>query len=322
VTCQASAAMRQRVGPPVCVLGLGRSGTSLAARALNLLGVDLGPPERMLPASDWNPAGFWEQEPIMRLNEEILERFGGSYEEPPDLPEGWQRDPRVGDLPGRAAELVADLFADGRRWGFKDPRTVLTLALWQDVVGEMAYVICARDPFEAAASHLVGFPDYDTEHFLGLWLRSNAAALRQTAGRRRVVVLHEEWFSDPGAVAQRLHGLIGEGPVDEAIAAAIRDTVMPELHRQRAGTDGADAPLEVRAMMALLGAMARGEPEELQGLGASLDREWGERRARAADEAALRRELSRAQRAVATLSSSRSWRLTAPLRAAAHRLRR
>ena len=60
----------------VCILGMHRSGTSLLAR-INLLGVYLGPPNRLMPAAPENPKGFWEYQPIMELNNEILARLGG-----------------------------------------------------------------------------------------------------------------------------------------------------------------------------------------------------------------------------------------------------
>jgi len=45
----------------VLILGMHRSGTSAAARAVNLLGVDLGAP--LLPPRDDNPVGCWELAP-------------------------------------------------------------------------------------------------------------------------------------------------------------------------------------------------------------------------------------------------------------------
>jgi hypothetical protein len=345
------------VGPPICVLGMGRSGTSLTARALNLLGVDLGPSERMLEVNDWNPAGFWEQRPIMDLNDEILTRLGGSYELPPELPDGWHRDPGMSEFHERASALVAELFPSDRRWGFKDPRTVITLPFWKDVVGAMHYVICARDPFEVARSHCVGFEQHTAEHFLGLWLRHNAAALRQTEGEHRAVVLYDEWHGDPDVVTRRLRRLVTgtDEPADEKLLAAVRATVQPDLHRQRAdrGMTPAESALELRAMMSLLTALAV-DPDPraaapLSALADDLEADWHARRAlegrledtvaaltaadarRAAAEAEharlqgeserLMQELQRSTEALETIHASRSWRATAPLRRGARRFR-
>jgi hypothetical protein len=67
----------------VCILGMHRSGTSLVSRALNVLGVYLGPEEQLMRPSTDNPAGHWESRPIKEINDEILSILGGSWQEPP-----------------------------------------------------------------------------------------------------------------------------------------------------------------------------------------------------------------------------------------------
>src|SRR5258706_8380174 len=68
----------------ICVLGMHRSGTSLLARILNLLGVDLGPAEVLTtePIAH-NPKGYWEHHEITAISDAILKRYGGSWDEPP-----------------------------------------------------------------------------------------------------------------------------------------------------------------------------------------------------------------------------------------------
>jgi hypothetical protein len=51
-----------------------RCGTSLTARVLNLLGYSLGPEEDLLEHKFDNPAGFWEQRPIVEINDPISKR--------------------------------------------------------------------------------------------------------------------------------------------------------------------------------------------------------------------------------------------------------
>ena len=56
----------------VCIAGMHRSGTSMVARLVNLLGVDLGPEgEQPRPAPD-NVAGFWEDPRFVALSDEAL----------------------------------------------------------------------------------------------------------------------------------------------------------------------------------------------------------------------------------------------------------
>src|SRR5260370_25495880 len=108
-----------------------RSGTSLVTRLVNLLGVYLGPAERMLEPRPDNPKGFWEHQEINDINDELFARFGGSYFSPPDFPIGWQDSPKLQDLRERASKLFAEEFANVPSWGWKDPRTLLTPAFWR-----------------------------------------------------------------------------------------------------------------------------------------------------------------------------------------------
>src|SRR5215467_9657005 len=89
-------------GRIVCVLGMHRSGTSAAARLMNLLGVYLGDEAHLMGSHPENPKGYWEYRPILALNEEILGRLGGTWDEPPSLPPGWEAAPEFADLRQRA----------------------------------------------------------------------------------------------------------------------------------------------------------------------------------------------------------------------------
>src|SRR5258706_14429387 len=117
---------------PVCVAGMHRSGTSMVARLLNLCGYYLGPDEEFaLPAAD-NPGGFWENARFVDINERILGALGG----------GWDCPPR--DLEKVASEGLNSLQSEARLlidemnqhapWGWKDPRSSLTLPFWNSVL--------------------------------------------------------------------------------------------------------------------------------------------------------------------------------------------
>src|SRR5262245_1322694 len=66
-------------GRPLCifVLGMHRSGTSLFAGVLGLLGAGL--PKNLLPANSWNPKGYFEPLDIVNLHEEMLSALGSSW---------------------------------------------------------------------------------------------------------------------------------------------------------------------------------------------------------------------------------------------------
>src|SRR5919106_6018808 len=75
----------------ICVLGMHRSGTSLVAGVLRLLGVDLGSDEEFLPPDSNNQSGYFELADLVEINDEILAHYGGTWDELPELPLGWEQ---------------------------------------------------------------------------------------------------------------------------------------------------------------------------------------------------------------------------------------
>lgn len=280
---------------PVCVLGVVRSGTSLTARVLNTLGLDLGPEDTMVPAGEINPRGFWEQLEVNKLNSDVLAALGGTAWRPPPRPPGWELADDMADLRARIAELVERYFGQSERWGLKG--SSLTLPIWRAVVGELDYVVCVRNPLEVVASvdavASAGEPLTQGHTELALWLHYTCEALRLTTGGRRIFVFYEEWIDRPERVVDRLgrflHGVDwASGGADARRAFAEWD---PSLRRQRASdvelAERAEVPFEGRAFHFLVRSLAEAErrgdeerAEALQVVAAALDRDaldgkWG-----------------------------------------------
>jgi hypothetical protein len=225
----------------VCVLGMHRSGTSLLARVLNLLGVYLGPDDHLMaPAAD-NPKGFWEHRQVLELNEAILKRFGGAADDPPNFPAGWASAAELEDLRNRARTLIHHDFGAAGVWGWKDSRTCLTLPFWQHLLPDMHYVLCFREPWEVVQS-LQRRNGYSLAKGLHLWVASIHSALLYTAGGPRTLVFFEDILADWQPEVRRLAGFLGmseggEHPdVQEAIAAFI-DKNLRHHHRDALPTD-------------------------------------------------------------------------------------
>lgn len=192
----------------LCTLGMHRSGTSVVSRLLNLLGVALGPDSSVAERGDDNPTGYWEHSGLKRINDDLLARFGGTWDRPTMFPEGWMADPAVRTLADEARGLVREEFDGLPTWGWKDPRTCLTLPFWQDVIGPMRYVICVRDPREVVASlaHRDGMPGVDADV---LWLTHLDRALRHTRGLPRIFVSYDAVLADPAGQCRRLAQFAG-----------------------------------------------------------------------------------------------------------------
>ena len=193
----------------VCTLGMHRSGTSLVSRLLNFLGVHLGPDELIAKTGADNPKGYWEHQSFVDLNDEILARLGGRWDEPPAFPPAWPRDPRIVDLREKASRLVLGNFVTEPLWGWKDPRTCLTLPFWQDLIGPMRYVMCMRNPCAVAAS-LSERNGMSFEKAEGLWLAHAEACLAHTRGRPRMFVVYEDLLRDWPSQLRRMAAFIGD----------------------------------------------------------------------------------------------------------------
>lgn len=230
---------------PICVTGMGRCGTSLTTALIGLLGVDLGPTDRMLPTDPVdNARGYWEQQEIYEINEDILRIFGGSWGYPPDLPQGWERSPALEAIRDRARNCLESLFGAGeRRWAWKDPRTSVTLPFWRDLIGDMDYVLCVRNPADVAASLVRRNVDWlDFERSVALWLHYVKAALENTQGCRRLILCYEDYFIDTDRQLRRMAEFVcGPGTeLSDEIHDRVESFIEPALWRNRDFVEGVD----------------------------------------------------------------------------------
>ncbi len=178
---------------PVAIIGMHRSGTSMLSRMLNICGLDLGAEADMIPAQETNPRGHWEHARIVDINKRILAHFGGTAEDPPVLPERWFERPELQPLYQEASAFVAETFGQATAWGWKDPRTTLTAPFWRRIVPGLRFVVCVRNPLDAASS-MVARNHITTRHGMGLWQHYTEEALRNTRPEERIVTLYEDYF--------------------------------------------------------------------------------------------------------------------------------
>lgn len=135
------------------VVGAGRSGTSLVAGLLVDAGFTVDHAD-LIPPSDANPTGYFEQLSVNRLNDELLA---------PHLALSAVSVPRrlswlaalpiatpIGPEP-RLFKRMAGTLPPGR-FCLKDPRLSYTLDAWRPVIGEADLICVFRDPARFAHS--------------------------------------------------------------------------------------------------------------------------------------------------------------------------
>jgi hypothetical protein len=264
--------MRQETSPQrqvVVVLGFHRSGTSMVTRMLNLLGVDLGDEAGLLaPEERDNARGYWEPRWMIELNEELLRTVGSGTFEPFHPAPGWERAPELEPLRERARSLLREHFSDAPVWGWKDPRTSLTLPFWRQLIdAPVRFVVCVRSPSDAVASALKrGILDLHRWSYAERWLDYTSLALANTSADERLLLFYEDALREPARETRRLAAFLGiDEPGAEQLEASVA-SVDPELrHHTTNALDVAvdeGLPVEVRALYLLL--RARRELEALR----------------------------------------------------------
>jgi len=147
--------------PPVLIVGAHRSGTSATARALEILGLQIG--QRL--------DSHCEPKALQRLHEEYLRQVGAAWHNPAPFIESI----RTADGQRNCADyLRANLRRDfarifsyrknprglwlltrlrfGTPWGWKEPRTTLFARAWLQIFPGARIVHVVRDPLAVASS--------------------------------------------------------------------------------------------------------------------------------------------------------------------------
>ena len=255
----------------VLVLGMHRSGTSVAARAVNLLGVPFGC-GRLVPTTDGNPLGHWEHWALQDVNNDLLHAFGGNWAGPPTLDAQWEYDPRAEQFIGRAAETWLTAHRS-EPWLWKDPRTCLTLPFWRRAVDfSPVAILIYRHPLEVASS-LAARNGFSATASLALWERYTRDALTGMAGWPVLVTSHSDLMADPLEWAKEVREFL----VDHGVAIGLDNwrveqaarSVVPQLRRSPevgpTTTDGLSVAQTrlIETVRRLMGRHGQWEPPEL-----------------------------------------------------------
>jgi hypothetical protein len=148
-------------GPPVLIIGAHRSGTSATARALQLLGLQMG--NRL--------DSHHECKRMQRMHEAYLQRAGAAWHNPKpfldriETTEGaedclnYLRDQVQNDFSslfgydrGLKARWLLARLKRGARWGWKEPRTTLFARCWLHLFPDAYVLDVVRHPVSVALS--------------------------------------------------------------------------------------------------------------------------------------------------------------------------
>jgi hypothetical protein len=209
-----------------------RSGTSALTGALGRLGVELG--KNLMPSTEDNVKGYWENQAVYELNERLLKCLGTRWHSTAPIPAGAWETPAIRELMVEAAEIVERDFGPAPLLGMKDPRFSRLMPFWQQVLEtdgrELAFVIALRNPISVARSLERRDEIPRTSAYL-LWLVYVVTAVSQTRGYRRIVVDYDHLLESPASEMLRVARSLGL-PTDfsvEQLRMDLGEQLVPEL---------------------------------------------------------------------------------------------
>lgn len=204
----------------VLVLGMHRSGTSALAGMLHDNGIVMGRHgEFHPPPMKENPKGFFENRRFRTINDMILRKY--SYNVKSFSP----YIPNVHAVQGNGRyemkELILGYNDEFENWGWKDPRTCLTLYAWLDILGELDLIKSLkvlhifRSYEEVSLSmrtrgNKEGFP----HQFSQLAEKYHSTAMRHMAAfnnKVQALTIHfRDLITDPDEAAGHINGFLGK----------------------------------------------------------------------------------------------------------------
>ena len=216
---------------PIVVAGMHRSGTSYLASVLAAAGVAMG--TRLVEPDANNPRGYFEDRDFLALNRRLM--LASTDDAPGHRDWGWTETEHWEEGPAAGVRTAArELLAarrEGRRWGWKDPRTTLVLDFWDGLAAEVGaapgYLFVYRAPWDVAdAIQRVGADVFlrRPEYANCIWRLYNRRLLefrRRHPGRTLLVAI-EAVLAAPHRFADLLAARLG-CPLDGDLLTRLRE---------------------------------------------------------------------------------------------------
>jgi len=175
----------------VVVLGMHRSGTSMTSAILEKLGINMG--EETLGAGETNPIGHFEDKMFLNLNKRILNDAGGSWDSPP-------KHKAILDLKNKYKKEIKKIISNkNKNWGWKEPRTSLTIDLYYPYLSNTYFIYCKRNEVDVAKSlkKRNDMPLNEGKKLKGIYDDRIDNFLEKINSDRKKVVEYEEILSNP-----------------------------------------------------------------------------------------------------------------------------
>jgi hypothetical protein len=226
-------------GRGIVVLGMHRSGTSLAAEIAYQWGA-YADTSLFIETNDGNPRGYWEHRALVELNDDLLAAVHSSWKVPPTA-EGLKHLARLGKRSSfrqRAEKLLATMNAHEKVWLWKDPRLCILLPFWKEIWEGIVYLVPIRDPI-AISSSLCARGDFSAPAALLLWQKYMATLISdEDLFSKALFFSYDELLRDGPEVCDRICRFLDKNTAMEDEGREIRlarmlESVKPQLNRNK-----------------------------------------------------------------------------------------
>jgi hypothetical protein len=231
--------------PPIIILGMYRSGTSLVGNIVYHWGAYGGDYTLLSEGNEVNPRGFWEsREDFDPFTELFMQDVGVDFWHPSfvDIITKKAADPIFRNL---ALSLISKMGQEGRIWFWKDPMISLWLPFWKKIWGNATYIITVRNPYYSALSwQKFLIPNAEEKNIsivaanLLRWQAIMLSILKYTQDcYSKHFIVYEELVSNPRKQCQRLANFLSseyhERNIDDNRLETMAGAVDPDLWRNR-----------------------------------------------------------------------------------------
>jgi len=242
---------------PIIVIGMHRSGTTLTTRLLEDLGVSMG---------NWQARQTSEAMYFRRRNEAMLGLANTTWDNPEPFVRAlekpqWQRAlthvaaNHLGTFRTRnfapPLSTPAATHPPVKIWGFKDPRTSLTLPVWTNLFPNAKIVHVVRNPEAVATSlnvrgiqqlksHLsLSLVSLDREFCHNLWavyVETAEKHLEKIANDKKLEIRYEDLTTNPTNELKKLAAFASSDVSDDELASIAQRVKQSVDHEPMAGT--------------------------------------------------------------------------------------
>jgi len=194
----------------ILVAGMHRTGSSALSGVLNRLGA--AAPGELLPPSEDNRKGYFENKRIRAFHDWLLAELGSRWDDPLPLNQECLHSPNVLAATRKLRALFLDEFGDRPLVLVKDPRLCRLLPVWiaalEGIGRTIAAIFPCRYPLDVAAS-LQRRDSLSRAHALSLWLQHVLTAEHETRKLPRSFVIYDDLLQDWRSVVKKTARTLG-----------------------------------------------------------------------------------------------------------------